>query len=256
MLHDLILLFGGLIVGMMNAIAGGGNLIGFPLMLAVGMSPLVANATSNLSVLPGNIGASFSYRRYLKRVPKQYLLMLVPGAIGAAIGAFILRRTSFSDFNSFVPYLIVFAVALFAFQPFLYKLLQTHLNAKKKSKHSKNILIISLALIPLSIYGGYFGAGFGFIMLAFLGFTKLHDHIHRTNALKCCMTVCISLVSLIVLANSHLINWHYGEIMAVGNLFGGLAGAKLTQKVSSHNLRVVVIIIGVCTAGYLLVRSY
>jgi uncharacterized membrane protein YfcA len=256
MLHDLILLVAGFIVGVLNAIAGGGILIGFPLMLAAGLSPLTANATANLGILPGNIGAAFSYRRYLKRVPKQYLLFLIPGAIGAFFGALILRHTSFSDFNSFIPWLIIFAVGLFAFQPYLYRLLQTHLNAKKKSKHSKNLWIVGLAILPLSIYGGYFGAGLGFVMLAFLGFTKLHDHIHRMNALKCCMTICISAMSLIVLANSHLIHWQAGLIMASGNLVGGLSGAHYIQKISSHSIRVIVIVIGVATATYLFFRSY
>jgi uncharacterized membrane protein YfcA len=259
MVHDIFLVIAGFIAGVMNAIAGGGTLVAFPIMLAVGMPPLIANATNNLAVLPGNIGACFSYRRYLRKVPRIYLLLIVPVSFGAAIGAILLRHTSFKDFDSFIPILILFAVVLFAFQPFLYNRLQHHLknrHKKKTSSNRKSLLIISLAIIPFAIYGGYFGAGLGFIMLAFLGFTKLHDHIHRINALKCWLTICTSLVSLILLANSHLINWNEGAIMAGGNLVGGLFGAHISQKVSSHSLRIIVIVIGISTATYLFFRSY
>jgi len=257
MIHDLILFFAGIIVGVMNALAGGGMLVGFPLMLATGMPPLIANATANLAILPGNIGAVFSYRRYLKKVPRSYLLLLFPVAVGAATGALLLRHTSFSSFNTLIPWLILFAVLLFIFQPFLYNVIQGHLKRRKKSKKSsKQLVLIGIAIIPLSVYGGYFGAGLGFVMLAFLGFTSLHNHIHRANALKCCMTVCVSAVSLLCLLSSHLINWHSGLVMAGGNLIGGLSGAYLSKKVSSHSLRISVIIIGVCTATYLFFRSY
>jgi hypothetical protein len=135
--------------------------------------------------------------------------------------------------------------------------IQGHLKRRKKSKKSsKQLVLIGIAIIPLSVYGGYFGAGLGFVMLAFLGFTSLHNHIHRANALKCCMTVCVSAVSLLCLLSSHLINWHSGLVMAGGNLIGGLSGAYLSKKVSSHSLRISVIIIGVCTATYLFFRSY
>lgn len=257
MVHDLILFLAGIMVGGMNAIAGGGMLIGFPIMLALGYRPLIANATANMAVLPGNIGATYSYRKYLKRVPRQYLFLLIPAFIGAAIGATLLRHTSFKDFNSFIPALVLFAVVLFTFQPVLYNQIQRHLSSSKHSRKSiKPLASVGLAVLPLSIYGGYFGAGFGFVMLAFLGFTRLHDHIHRMNALKCSVTICISAVSIICLYSSHLINWRVGFIMGAGNLLGGIGGASLTQRISSHALRIVVICIGIGTAAFLGLRSY
>ena len=145
---------------------------------------------------------------------------------------------------------------LFAFQPALYSQLHQHLHGPKKKKSLKPLLTIGLAVFPLSIYGGYFGAGFGFIMLAFLGFTKLHDHIHRMNALKNITTVCIAGTSLLVLFGAHLIDWHHGLVMGSGCLFGGYYGAVLTQKVPSHVIRIFVIIVGLVTATYLGLRSY
>jgi uncharacterized membrane protein YfcA len=257
MVHDIILFFAGLLVGSMNAVAGGGMLMGFPIMLAVGISPLVANATANIVVLPGNISAAYGYRKYLKRVPRQYLFLLIPAVIGSAIGATILRHTSSGSFARLVPGLIFSAVILFAFQPLLYRRLHRHLHGPKRARDSiQPLFIVGLALLPLGIYGGYFGAGFGFIMLAFLGFTKLHEHIHRMNALKNITTICLAGTAIIFLYGAHLIDWRHGLIMGTGSLLGGYYGALLTQKASGHAIRVFVIVIGLATAAYLGLRSY
>ncbi len=254
---DILLFLVGIVVGVMNAIAGGGTLIAFPVLLALGISPLTANATTCIIVLPGNISSAIGYRKFLKRVPRQYLLLLIPAIIGSAIGAVALRRTSFTNFENYVPGLILFAAILFAFQPLLYKVIHEHIHGPKYKRNSlKPIMITALAVFPLSIYGGYFGAGFGFIMLAFLGFTGLHNHIHRMNALKNIITVCIASTSLIVLYSSHLIDWRQGLVMGGGNLIGGYYGAVGAQKISSQVLRYIVVIIGIGTAIYLGIRSY
>lgn len=257
MLKDIILFIVGGLVGGMNAIAGGGMLLGFPILLATGMSPLVANATSYLVVQPGNIAAAFGYRKYLKRVPRSYLLLLIPAVFGGAFGTYLLRHTSPGSFAKFVPWLILFAVILFAFQPFLYKYLHDHLHGSERIRRRiRPLVVVGLAMIPLSVYGGYFGAGFGFIMLSFLGFTRLHDHIHRMNALKNISVIFLTGTSLVCLAGSHLIDWRHGLVMASGNLLGGYLGSVGAQKVSSHTLRVCIIAIGVIAAAYLGFRSY
>jgi uncharacterized membrane protein YfcA len=256
MIHYLILFVTGIVVGSMNAIAGGGMLIGFPILLALGSPALIANATANIIVLPGNLAAAFGYRKYLKRVPKSYLLLLIPTAAGSTIGALSLRHTSFSDFEKFIPLLILFAAILFAFQPFLYKFIHKHISSKTNRKSLKPILYISIAVFPLAIYGGYFGAGFGFVMLAFLGFTGLHNHIHRMNALKSLTTVTIATTSIICLYSSGLINWKFGAAMGAGNLIGGYFAAVGIQRVSARYLRIFIVIIGICTAIYLGLRSY
>jgi uncharacterized membrane protein YfcA len=110
-------------------------------------------------------------------------------------------------------------------------------------------------LFPVAIYGGYFGAGFGFIMLAFLGFTKLHD-IHKINGLKNLAGVAISGVSLACLFSTHLIDWRAGLAMAAGSTTGGYYGSKLTQRISTHAIRIIVILIGFGTAAYIGLRTY
>ncbi|MBC7581676.1 sulfite exporter TauE/SafE family protein [Aeromicrobium sp.] len=253
MLKDILLLFAGFLVGCMNAIAGGGMLLGFPALLAYGLSALTANATGPIVVLPGQITSAYGYREYLRKTPLKYAWLLVPCVVGAFIGANLLRHTSGDTFEEFVPWLILFAVAIFAFQPFLHNYLHKHMRAR--SNRIKPLVIIGIGLFPVGIYGGYFGAGLGFIMLAFLGFTKIHD-AHQINAMKNVAATFMCIVSITVLSSSSLINWHAGLIMAVGSAIGGYSGARLAQKISNHSIRVVVIIIGTVTATYLALRNY
>lgn len=253
---ELILFLVGIVVGAMNAIAGGGTLVGFPVLLAVGVPPLIANATSSIIVLPGQISSAYAYRKYIKQLPKRYLVLIIPCAIGAAIGTIILRTTSPVNFEKLVPGLIIFAVALFAYQPFLHRMVRKHLHGTVKHRRSiRPLVILCIAMFPLAIYGGYFGAGMGFIMLAFLGFTRLHE-VHQINALKNLMAACVVIVSIIFLLGAHLIDWKHGLIMGGGNLIGGYVGARGAQRFSSHGIRIIVIVIGVSTAAYLVFRSY
>lgn len=252
-MHELLFFLTGLVVGGMNAIAGGGMLIGFPVLLALGIPPLTANATSPLIVLPGQFSSAVGYHEYLRRTPKKYLWLLVPCIIGTPIGAFMLRHTSNSRFEELAPWLILFAVVLFALQPVMHHHLHRHL--KNRSRRVKPLLLIGLGLIPVTIYGGYFGAGLGFLMLAFLGFTAIHD-AHQMNAMKNVAATVTCLLAIIVLAQGSFIDWRVGLTMAAGGFIGGYGGSRLAQRVSSHSLRFVVIGIGLITATYLAVRFH
>jgi uncharacterized membrane protein YfcA len=255
-MQEVILFLVGIIVGGMNSIAGGGMLLGFPVLLATGMPALAANATSNIITLPGQLSSAYGYRQYLRRTPRKYLFLIIPCVIGAAIGSTILRRTPSDQFDRLVPELIMFAVLLFAFQPFLHRYVHRHLHGPKRHRRRwRPLLIIGLAMLPISIYGGYFGAGFGFIMLAFLGFTKLAE-IHQINALKNLMATGLVTTSIVCLYSAHLIDWRHGAAMAAGSLVGGYGTARATQNVSSHVIRIFVILIGICSAVYITVHSY
>jgi uncharacterized protein len=252
-MQEIVLLIAGMAMGVMNAVAGGGTLLGFPVLIAAGVSPIVANVTSHLVVMPGAFSATYGYRKQLFKLRRSYLILTIPCAIGAAIGAIILRNTPPDRFQQLVPGLVLFAVILFAFQPLLHFHLHRHM--RSRSKALGPLLLISLAMLPVAIYGGYFGAGFGFIMLAFLGFTRLHE-IHQMNALKNLGGIIISVVSIIFLLDANLIDWNKGLIMAAGCLVGGYFGAKWAQKISSHIIRIIVIVIGLTTAIYIGIDSY
>lgn len=250
---DVYLFFVGIIVGGMNAIAGGGMLVGFPVLLAVGLPALVANATACIITIPGQLSSAYGYRKYLRKVSPAYLWLLVPCTVGAGIGATLLRHTSYNRFAELIPGLILLAAALFAFQPYIRLQLHRHLHGR--AKNAKPLVTIALLLFPLAVYGGYFGAGFGFVMLALLSFTKLRD-LHQINGLKNLGAVGLAGAALAVLFNSGLIDWHHGLVMAAGSIVGGYSGANLAQRFSSHAIRIAVITIGFATAIYLGFRTY
>jgi len=250
---DILLALAGLLVGSINAVAGGGMLIGFPVLVALGIPPLVANATGNVITAPGQLSSAFAYRNYLRRVPARYCLLLLPIALGAASGALTLRHTSADDFAELVPVLVLFGVLLFAFQPLLHFHLHRHITQRLQSWLP--LVLIGIALLPLSFYGGYFGAGYGFMMMAFLGFTNLPD-AHMINGMKNISAVVVASTSVICLYSTHLIDWRAGASMALGTTIGGYFGARSAQKVSSHQLRLAVISIGLIAVAYLGSQRY
>jgi hypothetical protein len=250
---EIVLVLAGLIVGAMNAIAGGGMLIGFPVLVALGIPPLIANATGNVVTWPGQLASAYGYRDYLRKVPRLYAWLILPIVLGAALGTVALRHTPAHEFQRMVPGLVLFGVALFAFQPLLHFHLHRHLRGRAKT--ALPIFLLGLAMLPLSFYGGYFGAGYGFMMLAFLGFTSLHD-THLMNAMKNVSALFLSGTSIICLYGSHLIDWRTGLTMAIGTTIGGYVGARGAQKVSSHWLRIFIIIVGLAAVAYLYLREY
>jgi uncharacterized membrane protein YfcA len=253
MLTDIAVLLTGLVVGAMNAIAGGGMLLGFPILIALGIPPIVANATTPLAIGPGQISSAFGYREYLRKVPLRYAWLLMPIAAGASAGALLLRHTPADHFAKIIPLLLLFGVGLFALQPVLHIHFYKHIKGRKKSVWP--LVWTGLAMLPISFYGGFFGVGYGFMMLAFLSFTNLKD-AHLNNALKNVSAIIVCFASLLTLTNSGLINWRIGLFMAAGCLVGGYVGARSAQKVSSHSLRIFISLIGLCSVVYLALHEY
>jgi uncharacterized membrane protein YfcA len=250
---DIIFLLVGVVVGAMNAIAGGGMLVGFPVLVALGVPPLVANATGGVITAPGQLSSAIGYWRYLRKVPLRYIWLLIPVVIGAFCGANVLRHTSADRFAQIVPALVLFGVVLFAFQPLMH--FHLHRELKGRYKTILPLVILGLAILPISFYGGYFGAGYGFLMLAFLGFTNLPD-THTINAMKNVSAIFLSTTAIICLLCTHLINWRVGLVMGAGSTIGGFLGARGAQKVSSHWLRIGIIIIGLMAVVYLGFQEY
>lgn len=250
---DLLLFLTGLLVGTMNAVAGGGMLIGFPILVTLGVPPLVANVTGNLVTGPGQLASAWGYRRYIRKIPRRFALLALPLAAGSAGGAFVLRHTSAQDFAHIVPGLVLFGVLLFSVQPLVHFHIKQHLHGRRRTM--ANLALIGLALLPLGLYAGYFGAGFGFMMLAFLSFTHLHD-THMLNAMKNLAATIVSAVALVCLYSTHLIDWRVGLITALGAIIGGYTGARLTQHVSSHWLRIAVIVLGFASVVFLALHRY
>lgn len=250
MLTDIVLFAVGVFVGAVNSVAGGGMLVGFPTLIALGLPAITANATSKLIVLPGQLTSAFGYRRLLRTLPKRYLLLILPCALGGAAGAVLLKRTPGMQFEHLAPVLVLAAVILFAFEPLLHRYIE-------KRRHRKAILplgIIALLVLVTAVYGGYFGAGFGFIVLSYLGFSNLRS-IHHMNLMKNLIGAFSALIALTVLIPTSLINWHFGILMGIGNGVGGYVGARLAPKVPAGIIHAFIVCFGILTAIYLFSRT-
>jgi uncharacterized protein len=249
---ELLLFLTGIIVGGTNAIAGGGMLIGLPIMIATGMAPLTASVTGIAVSGPGQLASAIGYRKFLRRVPKRFALLIIPLVIGGAGGSLLLRNTSADNFAEIIPFLVLFGVLFFALQPYIHFHLREHLRGKHRT--ITPLLLVAVALLPLGVYGGYFGAGIGFMMLAFLSFARLPE-LHTINAMKNVGILFLSVTSLCIMYSAHIIDWRVGGIMAAGSIIGGYYGARLGQRLSSHWLRITVIVIGFGSVIYLTLQN-
>jgi uncharacterized membrane protein YfcA len=238
------------LAGVVNSVAGGGILVVFPALLATGMAPITANATSFIVSWPGALSSAFGYRKYLRELPAKYLLLLIPCVTGAIIGAYMLTHTTHAEFSQAVPWLVLTAVGLFIFQPMLHK----HFEGNLKEHKNAPLLIVGLALLPMSVYGGYFGAGFGFLMLAFLGLTSL-TNLHQINGLKNLAGATIAIIGTIYFGASGLIDWRFVPVMVTGSLIGGFVGSHFAPKVNPRLVHNFIILLGLIVSFHLFIRQ-
>jgi uncharacterized protein len=245
--HILLLIGAGVAAGAINAMAGGGSLISFPALLAVGYSPLVANVTNTVALVPGYVGGSLAYRVELRDQGQALRRLGVISLAGGLVGAILLVAGPASVFKSVVPWLILFSCALLLVQPVIKRWLQGGTQTGRK-----RVTALSVAQFLASVYGGYFGAGLGVLMLAVLGMF-LGDTLQRVNALKGLLSLIINLISAIFFAVFAPVAWLPVLIMAAASLAGGHLGVRLARKLSNEVLRIFVIAFGVAVAIKLLV---
>jgi uncharacterized membrane protein YfcA len=249
---ELILVLAGLLGGIINAIAGGGAILIFPALLFSGLAPVSAAATVSLAVFPGTVTSVVGYKSKLKTVPAYFLWLMLPSIIGAAIGAQILIHIDPKKFEAIVPWLVLSAVLLLALQTKIHHAIVSQKQLVKTTSQLA-VPILYLSVLVLSIYGGFFGAGFGLMLLAVLGLSRLRSS-YEMSAVKNFCGVAITLVAGIYFITSGLANWHLGLLAAVGTAIGGYSGSKLSQKVSSHSVHNISLIIGILITIYLFVR--
>jgi hypothetical protein len=239
------------VAGAINAVAGGGSLVSFPALLAAGYGSKTANVTNTVALWPGYVGGSLGYRGELRRQRRRVLAMLAPSVGGALAGSVILLSTPESAFEAIVPFLILFACAVMAFQDRLSLLAQEHRLASSGGDHIPIPLYIATFL--LAVYGAYFGAGLGILALAMLGIF-LPDDIQHSNALKGMFSLLVNAVAVMYFAPFGPVRWLPVAIMAAGSLAGGYLGVGVARKLGKRWLRLSVISYGVLVAVVLLVR--
>ncbi len=244
--------FAAVAAGMVNALAGGGTLITFPMLTAVGVPAVAANVTNTVALCPGYLGATFAQSKDLRGQKKRLWLLLPAGMVGGVIGGILLLHTGEKLFRQLVPILILMASALLAVQDLLRAWL-----AKQAGKDGSKGFSERLAVLPVglaAIYGGYFGAGLSVIILAVLGLL-LDDSLTRLNALKQSLAFSANIAAAIFFLFSGQVVWSAALVMAVGALAGGVLGGRLAGRIKPSTLRAVVVVIGVVVAIVYLIRG-
>ncbi|MEM6634524.1 MAG: sulfite exporter TauE/SafE family protein [Pseudomonadota bacterium] len=240
---DVLLLLGvGLIGGLWNAVAGGATLFTFPALMIVGLPPMVANATNFLGLLPSNAAALFAYKDELREIGRALLPMVIVSGAGAVIGSLLLVWSDAETFLVLVPFLILTAVLLFAFGERARGALVHFAGA------AQTYWAVAVLLFLASIYGGYFGAGLGIILLAVAQLSG-YSNFHRANAIKNLLATSFTAISISVFGLGGLIDWTAGLIMIFGSTLGGYLGGRLAKRVNQDLLRAAVTLFGLVLAA-------
>ena len=245
------------IAGAINSVAGGGTLLTFPaLTWILGPSAamaVTANATSTVALFPGSIAAVWGYRRELAGQGRWIVPLLIPSIFGSILGTWLVVTQPEQIFQDMVPWLILAAALLFLLQPVITKwtgIGQPHAQPSKWTMAG----IVGFQFV-IALYGGYFGAGIGILMLSSLALMGLGD-IHQMNALKSLLASAINGMSVAMFIAHDKVNWHYGIPMIVAGIAGGFVGASVSRKLDKNVVRWVVIAIGFGLATYYFTRVY
>ncbi|MGO8684152.1 MAG: sulfite exporter TauE/SafE family protein [Thermoleophilia bacterium] len=232
--------------GAINALAGGGTLITFPALTAMGVPALNANVTNTVALVPGYLGGTIAQRHDLHGQRRRVAVMALPAVAGGIIGGVLLFKTGAALFDSLVPWLILLATALLAAEPWLKRMAAQRLQPPATGK-PENPVGVGVTAFAGAIYGGYFGAGLGIIMLALFSLV-LPDSLRRVNALKQTLSLLANGAVAILFAATGKVVWSAAAVMAVGALLGGTLGGQFTGKVPAGILRGVMLALGLAVA--------
>ena len=259
--------------GAINSIAGGGTLITFPALVGLGVPAIVANATSTVALWPGAVGSMFGYRDELAGASGWAIRFAVPSLLGGLIGALLLLRIPGDRFDAIVPWLVLGATLLFVIQRPLMAAIRRRIRPQatghrpqQQSSHEPPVTShesdpasrppttgLLLFQFAVAVYGGYFGAGIGILMLAALGFMGF-TNVHRMNGLKNWGGLCINVTAAATFTILGLVYWPVAITMAIGATAGGYAGSRLAQRIPQEWVRRAVVGIGLVASGWLFTR--
>ena len=238
------------VAGAVNALAGGGTLITFPTLVALGLPAVTANVTNTVALCPGYFGATVAQSSDLKGQRRRLWLVVPAGILGGVAGGLLLLNTGERAFRALVPFLILAASGLLAAQGPVRGWLS------RRSPHAARVspAWVGLPITAAAVYGGYFGAGLSVIVLAVLGLA-LDDSLTRLNALKQAVALGVNLAAAACFLFSGQVAWRVAAVMAAGALAGGVAGGRLAGRVPPATLRWVVVAIGLVVGTLYLVRG-
>lgn len=253
--HTLLLFAAALVAGAFNAVAGGGTMFTFPALMMTGMPALAANATSKIGIWPGAFAAVYGFRKELMEY-RHYLPMLLPiSLVGGWLGAQLLLITPKEEFEFLVPWLLLFATLLFTFGKKLAHriavLLRRAVHEEKKT--GGNRLLAAFYQAAISLYGGFFGAGIGILMLSMMELLGLKN-IHAMNGLKTILGTAMHTTACIAFLLTGAVVWREAGILIVGSMIGGYYGARLALRLPHHVIRGFVIFVGFGTSLYFFMK--
>lgn len=243
----LLIVLAGLGAGIVNGVAGGGTLISFPVLLALGYPALTANVTNTVGIWPGYLGGVAGFREEIGDQRATVRTLAPVAVVGAIVGAVLLLTTSQAAFQEAAPWLVLLASALFAFQPLLRRLL-----ADVGHDHPTRRMLMFGGTFLASVYGGYFGAAMGVMFMAILGLA-LPDTLPRTSGLRTILSVLVNGVAAVAFMIAASLAWTVVALLAAGSLVGGWIGAHLARHLPAPVFRVLVVAIGLATGIKLLV---
>ncbi len=241
------------LAGAINSVAGGGTLITFPTLMALGLPPVVANATNTVAIWPGSLGSLWGFRREFGATDAKMRWMVIPSFIGGATGAILLRITPPSLFEKMVPFLILFATVVFTARGPIQRLIrQAHPEAHHTTKWFLGAMVFQLFV---GLYGGYFGAGMGIMMLSALSILGMTDLL-KMNALTSLYALCINGIAALLFILAKMVFWPYVLVMAIASILGGYGAAGFARKIGSDRLRIVIICIGFSISALLFYKIF
>jgi uncharacterized membrane protein YfcA len=246
----LVVFIAAFVAGAMNSVAGGGTLLTFPALVWAGLPSTIANATSTVAIWPGSLGGVWGYRQDLPGLPKSSYLLFIPSVVGGIVGAALLVITPTAVFDRLIPLLILSATLLFMLQGPVQRAIKT------TGAHAGStgwLIGAMLFQFLVSVYGGYFGAGIGILMLAALGIMGFTD-IHQMNGLKNFLALCINGVAAVYFIWNGMVSWPYTLVMAIGATIGAVWGAGVARRIGPKGVRLIIIVIGFTMAISLLFR--
>jgi uncharacterized protein len=251
--HLLILLGAGCVAGLMNSIAGGGTIVTFPALIVIGLPPIVANATSTVALLPGTLGSLFGYRRNIPTVYRWLKLFSIVSLTGGLLGGILLTQTPSKVFSWLVPFLILFATMLFMAHSTFITLSRSRVT---DAPPSDRWIVGSLFFqFGVAVYGGYFGAGIGILMLASLGMLGF-ENVHEMNTVKNVLGFLINVVAALYFIWSGLISWPDAGVMAAGTVVGGYSGARFAQRIPQPSVRRMITVIGLIVSALMFYKQF
>jgi hypothetical protein len=242
LLHAVAIFGAGIVAGTINTVVGSGTLFTFPILLAFGYAPVVANVSNTVGLIPGSVSGAFGYRRELAGQSRRGLPLAIASATGAVVGSVLLLTLPASAFKAIVPAFILIALVLILLQPRLSRAIRARRHEGAQHTHAGPLATV--AVFGSGIYGGYFGAAQGILLLAILGLA-LDDDLQRINALKVVLAGLVNLVAGVIFVFVANVAWLPALLIAVGSTIGGVLGAHSGRRLPPWALRAVIIVVGI-----------